>query len=203
MSVFFVGGRDPSKKYNRRDWSKPLPKGERQSGRLQQAPKEEPEEEPKGGPKPKPRAVWRVTPTVSDSEGAADTNADNERFFTTPTVSEDSFQMQEQPAESDGVVRREVHQMFKGNRNGSEDDVTSPSPLRHDLSAKPEPFLYLQQPPSPTVLERDVQALTAAFSSKASFSDQANTGACWKHYTQKGMKMKGDHMVPNCVPCRK
>jgi len=24
--------------------------------------------------------------------------------------------------------------------------------------------------------------------------------ACWKGYQQKGMKKKGDHMVPNCVP---
>ena len=23
---------------------------------------------------------------------------------------------------------------------------------------------------------------------------------CWKGYTQKGMKKKGDKMVPNCVP---
>ena len=24
--------------------------------------------------------------------------------------------------------------------------------------------------------------------------------SCWSGYTQKGMKKKGDHMVPNCVP---
>ena len=24
--------------------------------------------------------------------------------------------------------------------------------------------------------------------------------ACWKGYTQKGMKKKGEKMVPNCVP---
>ena len=24
--------------------------------------------------------------------------------------------------------------------------------------------------------------------------------ACWKDYEQKGMKKKGDRMVPNCVP---
>ena len=26
------------------------------------------------------------------------------------------------------------------------------------------------------------------------------TEACWKGYTAKGMKKKGDRMVPNCVP---
>jgi hypothetical protein len=26
--------------------------------------------------------------------------------------------------------------------------------------------------------------------------------ACWDRYTQKGMKKKGDHMVPNCVPVK-
>jgi len=26
--------------------------------------------------------------------------------------------------------------------------------------------------------------------------------ACWKGYVQKGMKSKGDRMVPNCVPVR-
>ena len=24
--------------------------------------------------------------------------------------------------------------------------------------------------------------------------------ACWKNYVQKGMKKKGNRMVPNCVP---
>jgi hypothetical protein len=26
--------------------------------------------------------------------------------------------------------------------------------------------------------------------------------ACWTGYTAKGMKKKGDHMVPNCVPVK-
>jgi hypothetical protein len=26
--------------------------------------------------------------------------------------------------------------------------------------------------------------------------------ACWDRYTQKGMKKKGDRMVPNCVPVK-
>ena len=26
--------------------------------------------------------------------------------------------------------------------------------------------------------------------------------ACWKGYVQRGMKPKGDRMVPNCVPVR-
>ncbi len=27
--------------------------------------------------------------------------------------------------------------------------------------------------------------------------------ACWKSHVQKGMKKKGNRMVPNCVPRRK
>ena len=27
--------------------------------------------------------------------------------------------------------------------------------------------------------------------------------ACWKSYVQKGMKKKGNRMVPNCVPRKK
>ena len=27
--------------------------------------------------------------------------------------------------------------------------------------------------------------------------------ACWSGYTQKGMKKKGNRMVPNCVPRKK
>lgn len=28
----------------------------------------------------------------------------------------------------------------------------------------------------------------------------ASQGSCWNGYVQKGMKMKGGKMVPNCVP---
>ena len=28
-------------------------------------------------------------------------------------------------------------------------------------------------------------------------------GTCWEGYIQKGMKKKGNKMVPNCVPARK
>ena len=28
----------------------------------------------------------------------------------------------------------------------------------------------------------------------------ANKGPCWEGYVQKGMKRKGNKMVPNCVP---
>jgi hypothetical protein len=28
-------------------------------------------------------------------------------------------------------------------------------------------------------------------------------GSCWEGYVQKGMKKKGNRMVPNCVPAMK
>lgn len=31
----------------------------------------------------------------------------------------------------------------------------------------------------------------------------AKQGPCWDGYVQKGMKMKGGRMVPNCVPASK
>ena len=31
----------------------------------------------------------------------------------------------------------------------------------------------------------------------------AKQGTCWDGYVQKGMKKKGDKMVPNCVPAGK
>ncbi len=31
----------------------------------------------------------------------------------------------------------------------------------------------------------------------------ATKGPCWDGYVQKGMKMKGGRMVPNCVPAGK
>lgn len=63
-------------------------------------------------------------------------------------------------------------------------------------------------------MERQVQAIHQLCQTTRIFATSALRGqeeemryreiveACWKGYVKKGMKPKGDRMVPNCVPVR-